>query len=190
MLFVDAKAQVLRRLGRTSPSALEDTALSVLESAPASSLDLAMGCWTVAQSAQLVDLQYSCTEYEQVPMLQAPSVSGMRHDHFIVYLVANIGGPMEAICRSQLAPTFQADSPEQMARKQSFLALAATFYGLAHSQPSLVYYGRRQYLQALHLVNTNIGRCRSTAVAETISSIVALCLHEVNSSQHSPYAPD
>lgn len=117
--------------------------------------------------------------------LSVPSEVGLQHDQFIYYLVTRIDGPMETICRSQLAPSYQADSLEQKARKQCFLALATSFYGLAHAQPPLVNYGRRLYLKALNMVKATISTstCGSAEVSETLSSVVALCLHEVNGSQ-------
>ncbi|KAH8199526.1 hypothetical protein TruAng_006277 [Truncatella angustata] len=124
-------------------------------------------------------------DYETTTIWSAPSEVAMRQTQFISYLVARLDGPMETICRSQLSPSYHADSLEQMARKQCFLALATSFYGLAHSQPPVVHHGRRLYLQALNMVNRTISGCDSTGVSETLSSVVALCLHEAIAPTHS-----
>jgi hypothetical protein len=173
MLFVDAKAQVLRRLGRTSPS---------VRGSKTSTLEIAKQDQTGHHFADLASPQRAFCDYEATSIWPALSELPMRHDHFITYLVARIDGPMETVCRSQLAPSYHADSLEKTARKQSFLALATSFYGLAHAQPTLVYYGRQLYVQALNMVNMTISSCGSAGVSETLSSVVALCLHEVKNS--------
>jgi hypothetical protein len=172
MLFIDAKAQVLRRIKKdTSPPVLENKTHS---------LELVKEYQTGSHFAELIGPQRAFCDYRSTPIWPVPSESAMRHSQFISYLVARIDGPMETICRSQLAPSSHGDSLQQMARKQAFVALATTFFGLAHAQPSLVHYGRQLYLQALNMVNTALGNCGSTEVSEALSSVVALCLHEVN----------
>jgi hypothetical protein len=86
---------------------------------------------------------------------------------------------MEVICRSLVRPSYQADSLEKTARKQCFRALATTLYGLGHAEESLLYDGRSLYLRALKMVNNSITGSDSLASIETLSSVVALCLHEV-----------
>jgi len=177
MLFIDAKTQVLRKLGHISPSRLRDETPSP---------KVVKKCHINSQIAKPPrPRRVSCGHEARItyPIWPAPSDSAMQHHHFISHLVTHMDGPMKIICRSQLEPSHRADSIEQMARKQSFLALATSFYGLAHAQLPLVLYGRRLYLQALSMVNTTISGCSSTSVSETLSSVVALCLHEVRSAR-------
>jgi hypothetical protein len=105
--------------------------------------------------------------------------SATRDDLFLSYLVIQLDGPIGVICRNLIAPTSQADSLQQIARKQCFRALATTLYGLGHAQESLLYDGRGLYLRALKMVNTSITAFGSTGITETLSSVVALSLHEV-----------
>jgi hypothetical protein len=162
MLFIDAKEQVLRRLGHTSSSVLKHK----------------------------TGLQSIWCDFGAATIRAAPSDLGLRHNQFMSYLVTRIDGPMEIICRSQLAPSYHADSLKQQARKQCFLALATSFYGLAHAQSPLVNYGRQQYLKALNMVNATISSYgSSTDVSETLSSVVALCLHEVSAPRYREVLP-
>jgi hypothetical protein len=107
------------------------------------------------------------------------SNSATRNDQFLAYLVIQLDGPMAVICRNLVAPNFQADSVQQLARKVCFRALATTLYGFGHEARSLLYDGRSLYLRALKMVNRSIGLFSSTGSIETIGSVVALCLHEV-----------
>ncbi|KUJ21299.1 uncharacterized protein LY89DRAFT_705124 [Mollisia scopiformis] len=174
MLFIDAKAQVLRKLGHTSPSGLRDETSSPKE---------VKKCQSDSQVTKLLagSRRVLC-DSKAYPIWPAPSESAMRHDHFIAHLVTNLDGPIKIICHSQLlAISHHVDSLERVARNHSFQALATTFYGLAHAQLPLVLYGRRLYLQALSMVNTTISCCCDSTgfFSETLSSVVALSLHEL-----------
>jgi hypothetical protein len=87
---------------------------------------------------------------------------------------------METICRSLAVPGYRADSAQQATKEQCFMALATTFYGLGHSQKCLVYDGRRQYHQALKMVNRSMSNSHAHGTLDLLTSVVALCLHEVD----------
>lgn len=61
------------------------------------------------------------------------------------------------------------------------MAFTTTFYGLGHAQKRLVYDGRRQYHQALKMVNRSMSNCGAHGTLDLLNSVVALCLHEVDS---------
>lgn len=94
----------------------------------------------------------------------------MRNGYFISYLVTNLHGPMKVMCQSLVPRT---------AGEQCFIALATTFYGLGKTQKPLMDDGRRHYLRALRMVNAIISENSCAGTADTLSSIFALCLHEV-----------
>jgi hypothetical protein len=114
----------------------------------------------------------------QIPL--SISQSGFKDSHLLSYLTVNLHGPISLICRSITSPTYQEDSPRQSAKKRSFLALATTFYGLGHMRESLMLDGRQMYLDALNMVHRSVRESSGSGVTEIISSILALCLHEVN----------
>jgi hypothetical protein len=158
MLFIDAKEQVLRKIDRTSGSQSgSNTSMSPQARNGKASMAL-LENYTI--------------------LLTSPSDSAMREDHFITHLVANLNGPMEIMCRTLLPSCYQEGLPQQTARRQSFLALATTFYGLGEGQEKLMNDGRLSYLRALKMINMTIN-APGAQVRETLSSVVALCLHEV-----------
>jgi hypothetical protein len=118
--------------------------------------------------------------YQESQVLPPLSLSAWKDDIFVSYLIADIG-PMGAIYRNLVAPNYYPDSPQRSAGKQSFLALATTFYGVGHAQESLVDDGRRRYSRALEMVNEAIGNTSPLVIKEALSSVAALCLHEVRS---------
>lgn len=165
-LFIDARDQVIRRLERasTSPTPKTSTYLQATKS---------------RQTPIRTNPQRKFIfRPSQIP--QSLSISGMKDSHVLSYLTVNACGPIELICRSLASPSYHADSLQQSARKQSFLALATTFYGLGHMEESIIHDGRRLYGGALKMVNTSVQEPSGQEVIETLSSVLALCLHEVS----------
>jgi hypothetical protein len=105
------------------------------------------------------------------------SASPWKDGIFFSYLTA-VPGPLRIICNAALSSHSSTTLPG-VTMNQCFLALATTFFGLAHAQDPLMYDGRRCYSRALKMVNVAIGESRQLGVIETIGSVVALCLHEV-----------
>lgn len=100
------------------------------------------------------------------------SVSPWKDTIVLSYLVADLGS-MGAIYR-------EIESSQRRATKQCFLALATTFFGVGHAEQSIVTSGRRHYSRALTMLNAAIGDLGRHGMTETLSSVVALILHEVS----------
>lgn len=79
-----------------------------------------------------------------------------------------------------MTPSCQVDSVQRVATKQYFLALATTFLGVGRSQKSMVHDGSRLYGQSLKMLNTILADSSRYGVIEAISSVIALCFHEVS----------
>ncbi|KAF4634690.1 hypothetical protein G7Y89_g3410 [Cudoniella acicularis] len=105
------------------------------------------------------------------------SASPWKDEIFLSYLVADLG-PMGTLYRKIAMSSDQPDSSQRAATKQCFLALATTFYGVGHAEESIVDGGRRIYSRALTMLNATISDSSRHGMTETLSSVVALSLHE------------
>ena len=115
-----------------------------------------------------------------------PSISmlPLKNDTVIFYLNEHTSGPSQAFCNKLIALTSEATSlDEWKPTKDCFSALATTFFGVAHSQKSIVDEGRLLYGRALKTVNASIASSELSSdheVTAIIASVIALCLHEVS----------
>ncbi|KAF2666328.1 hypothetical protein BT63DRAFT_416715 [Microthyrium microscopicum] len=184
IVFIDAKQQVLQRLERKAETASKKTTLS---NTTGNSNILTVS----PPLKKTTGYEYSLSSpYCQVSYLWSPSSSPeMQSDQAISYLLANLDGPMKSICGSLVVPSYRSDALESTIRKECFMALATTLYGLGHQQEAHIHDGRRRYVSALNTVKSTVNSSGATSIIDTLSSVVALCLHEViaptDSNEHS-----
>lgn len=170
-LFIDGGAQFQQRANVQLTSAAKERSLArELQQSQRSTHQIAHRPERDHQQNVRYNLGlYSCTNL---------SLSPWQDDIMLSYLVTNLGS-MGTVCRELVRPSHHPEYSQQMTAKGCLLALATTFYGVGHTDTSIVDSGRRLYSRALTELNAALNNAGRQGMKETLTSVIALCLHEV-----------
>ena len=178
--FVDGREQVLRRMHLT-PAPESSSISTKISSATTQSVQGPPKIYQGSDKTRSISYHY-----QQPPLCSSLSVLPWKRVFCISYLAANTTGSIAAVCRNIAMYHSESLSMGKSVNQMCFLALATTFFGVSHTQRSLVCEGRRLYGSALQTLSARISDLESN-YDDIISAVFALSLHEVCQSSISSY---